>query len=83
MSKAFIMPLLCIFASHMVHVYLNLVFRTCPYIINFSSHLLSGSVLNHLMHSKDAKCIPMLLSAMPRSVSVAHIYLLKLPLHHL
>ena len=46
-------------------------------------HLLSGSILNHLMHSKDAECILMFLSAMPRGVSVAHIYVLKLPLHHL
>ena len=44
-------------------------------------HLLSGSILNHLMHSKDAECILMFLSAMPRGVSVAHIYVLKLPLH--
>ena len=40
-------------------------------------HLLSGSILNHLMHSKDAECILMFLSAMPRGVSVAHIYVLK------
>ena len=46
-------------------------------------HLLSGSILNHFMHSKDAECILMFLSAMPRGVSVAHIYVLKLPLHHL
>ena len=46
-------------------------------------HLLSGSILNHLMHSKDAECILMFLSAMPRGVSVAHIYVLKLPLYHL
>ena len=46
-------------------------------------HLLSGSILNHLMHSKDAACILLFLSAMPRSVPVAHIYVLKLPLHHL
>ena len=46
-------------------------------------HLLSGSILNHLMHSKDAECILIFLSAMPRGVSVAHIYVLKLPLHHL
>ena len=32
---------------------------------------------------KDAECILMFLSAMPRGVSVAHIYVLKLPLHHL
>ena len=32
--------------------------------------LLSGSILNHLMHSKDAECILMFLSAMPRGVSV-------------
>ena len=38
-------------------------------------------LLNHLMHSKDAECILMFLSAMPRGVSVAHIYVLKLPLH--
>ena len=44
-------------------------------------HVLSGSILNHLMHSKDAECILMFLSAMPRGVSVAHIYVLKLPLH--
>ena len=36
-----------------------------------------------LMHSKDGECILMFLSAMPRGVSVAHIYVLKLPLHHL
>ena len=48
-----------------------------------SGHLLSGSILNHLMHSKDAECILMFLSAMPRGVSVAHIYVLILPLHHL
>ena len=41
------------------------------------------TILNHLMHSKDAECILMFLSAMPRGVSVAHIYVLKLPLHHL
>ena len=46
-------------------------------------HLLSGSILNHLMHLKDAECIFMFLSAMPRGVSVAHIYVPKLPLHHL
>ena len=40
------------------------------------------SILNHLMHSKDAEYILMFLSAMPRGVSVAHIYVLKLPLHH-
>ena len=43
----------------------------------FLGHLLSGSILNHLMHSKDAKCILMLLSVMPRGVYVAHIYVLK------
>ena len=37
-------------------------------------HLLSGSIINHLMHSKYAECILMFLSAMPRGVSVAHIY---------
>ena len=42
-------------------------------------HLLSGSILNHSMHSKDAECIIMFVSAMPRGVSVAHIYVLKLP----
>ena len=46
-------------------------------------YILSGRILNHLMHSKDAACILMFLSAMPRGVSVAHIYVLKLPLHHL
>ena len=46
-------------------------------------YILSGSILNQLMHSKDAACILMFLSAMPRDVSVAHIYVLKLPLHHL
>ena len=40
-------------------------------------------ILNHLMHSKDVECILMFLSAMPRGVSVAHNYVLKLPLHHL
>ena len=48
-------------------------------------HLLSGSILNHLMHSnhlmysKDVECILMFLSAMPKDVSVAHIYALGLP----
>ena len=42
-----------------------------------------GDNLNHLMRSKDAGCILMFLSAMPRGVSVAHIYVLLLPLHHL
>ena len=37
-------------------------------------HLLSGSTLNHLMHLKDAECILIFLSAMPRGVSVACIY---------
>ena len=46
-------------------------------------HLLSGSFLNHLMRSKNAECILMSLSAMPRGVSVAHINILILPLHHL
>ena len=46
-------------------------------------HLLSGSILNHLIRSKDAGCIFMFLSAMPSGVSVAHIYVLILPLHHL
>ena len=32
---------------------------------------------------KDAECILMFLSTMPRGVSVAHIYVLKLLLHHL
>ena len=32
---------------------------------------------------KDAECILMFISAMPRGVPVAHIYVLKLPLHHL
>ena len=45
------------------------------------SPIIRGSILNHLMHSKDAECILMFLSAMPRGVSVAHIYVLKLPLH--
>ena len=31
------------------------------------------SILNHLMHSKDAECILMCLGAMPRGVSVAHL----------
>ena len=35
------------------------------------------------MHSKDRERILMFLSAIPRGVSVAHIYVLKLPLHHL
>ena len=48
-----------------------------------SGHLLSGSILNHLMCSKDAECTLMFLSAMPRGVSVAHIYVLKQTLHHL
>ena len=44
----------------------------------------SGYVdLNNLMLSKDTKCILMFLSAMPRGVSVAHMYVLILPLHHL
>ena len=46
-------------------------------------HLLSGSILNQLMLSKDAECNLMFLSAMPRCVSHANIYVLKLPLHHL
>ena len=46
-------------------------------------HLLSGSIIIHLMRSKDAECILMFLSAMPRGVSFAHIYVLKLPIHHL
>ena len=48
-----------------------------------SNHLLSGSILNHLMHSKVTECVLLFLSAMPRDVSAAHIYVLKLPLHHL
>ena len=44
----------------------------------FLGHLSLGSILNHLMHSKDAECILMFLSAMPRGVSVAYIYVLKL-----
>ena len=36
-----------------------------------------------LYEFKDADCILMFLSAMPRGVSVAHIYVLKLLLHHL
>ena len=43
----------------------------------FLGHLLSGNILNHLMHSKDVECILMFLSAMPRGVYVAHIYVLK------
>ena len=33
--------------------------------------------------SKDVECILTFLSAMPKGVSVALIYVLKLPLHHL
>ena len=40
-------------------------------------HLLSGSILNRLMHSKDAGCILMFPSAMLRGVSVAHILCTK------
>ena len=40
-------------------------------------HLLSGSILNYLRHSKGAECILMFLSAMPRGVSAAHIYVLN------
>ena len=48
-----------------------------------SNLLLSGSILNHLMHSKVTECVLMFLSEMPRGVSAAHIYVLKLPLNHL
>ena len=54
-----------------------------PLVYLLLGHLLSGSIPKHLMHSKDAECILMFLSAMLRGVSVAHIYVLKLPLHHL
>ena len=36
-------------------------------------HLLSGNILNHLMHPKDAECIIMFLSAMPRGVCCTHL----------
>ena len=48
-----------------------------------SGPLLSESILNHKMRSKHVECILMFLNAMPRGVSVAHIYVLILPLHHL
>ena len=44
------------------------------FLCDLSGHLLSGSILNNLMRSKDTECIIMFLSAMPRGVSVAHIY---------
>ena len=47
------------------------------------NHLLSGSILNHLMHSKDTVCGLTFLSTLLRGVFVAHIYVLKLPFHHL
>ena len=47
---------------------------------NFRNMLLLFDILNHLMHSKDVESILMFLSAMPRGVSVAYIYVLKLPL---
>ena len=61
------------------------IFRICflPLGYLLLGHLLSGSIPNHLMHSKDAECTLMFLSAMPRGVSVAHIYVLNPPLHHL
>ena len=46
-------------------------------------HLLSGSILNHLKRLKDVEYILMFLSAMPSGLSVAHTYVLKLPLNHL
>ena len=48
-----------------------------------SGHLLSGGILNHLMRSKDTECILIFIRAMPRGVSVAHMFVLILPLHHL
>ena len=47
------------------------------------SPIIRKYILNHLLHSKDVECILMFLIAMPRGVSVAHIYVLKVPLHHL
>ena len=35
------------------------------------------------IHSKDVECIVMFLNAMPRGMSVAHIYVLKIPLPNL
>ena len=57
----------------------NTIFGICflPLGYLLFGHLLSGSILNHLMHSNDAECILMFLSAMPRGVSVAHIYALN------
>ena len=59
------------------------IFGTCfpPSGYLFFGHLLLGSILNHLMHSKGVECILMFLSAMPRGVSVTHICVLNLPLH--
>ena len=53
-------------------------FETCfpPLGYLLLDHLLLGSIPNHLMHSKDVECILMFLSAMPRGMSVAHIYVL-------
>ena len=46
-------------------------------------HLLLGSILNHLMHSKDVEYVLMFLSATARGVEIANIYVPILPLHHL
>ena len=49
----------------------------------FRNMLLLFGILSHLMHSKDLECILMFLRAMPRGMSVARIYVLKLSLPHL
>ena len=61
------------------------IFRICflPLGYLLLGNLLSGSILNRLMHLKDAECILMFLSAMLIGVSVAHIYILKLPSYHM
>ena len=81
---------------HIAHISLHLAssVRIPSFVNNFQDMLpairlsplgspIFRSILSHLMHSKDAECILMFLSTMSRGVSVAHIYVLKLPLHHL
>ena len=60
-------------------------FRSILPILSYllSGHLYSGSIPNHLMHSNNVEFYLMFPSAMPKGVSVAHIYLPKPPLHHL
>ena len=50
---------------------------------NFRNMLLLFGILSRLMHAKDVECILMFLRAMPRGMSVARIYVLKLSLPHL